>query len=165
MIISYLLLYRPKILQLNGLCLGDFPNREEALQTADELIAHSVAEYGHKYAAISYGNPLTDKFFYVQGKGRTKTWYKGEEKTLSKDSNPKNTKALTDMGGFGELGNLQPEKTESEELQKLKGTADMGRSWDLKGRSWDIIGSPRPEGSARAWVPPLVSYTGDPTHL
>ena len=84
MIISYLLLYRPKILQLSGMSLGDFPNREEALQTADELIAHSVAEYGHKYAAISYGNPLTDKFFYVQGKGRTKTWYKGEEKRCLK---------------------------------------------------------------------------------
>ena len=88
---------------MNGLGLKDFDTRKEAMETADQLIAQSVKEYGHKYACISYGNELTDKFFYVLQGGRTKTWYKDENKTLESTKNPKNAKMLADQGMFAEL--------------------------------------------------------------
>ena len=126
-------LERPKILQMNGMGLKDFESRQEAMDTADQLIAQSVKEFGHKYACISYGNELTDKFSYVLQGGRTKTWYKDENKTLESTKNPKNAKMLADQGMFAELLGVagqgqQGPKTVSEILEQLKSAADLGRS-------------------------------------
>ena len=123
---------RPKILDMNGLSLRDFSSHDEALAVADELIAASIKEHNHKYAMISYGNKLTDKYFYVQGKGRTRTWYKDEGKTLEKSSSVKNVKMLSNSAVFGELvaGETKPEETEADKkTEVLKGLTDAGRSW------------------------------------
>ena len=121
---------RPKILQLNGLCLGDFASHDEALKVADELIAASVQEFQHQYATISYGNPLTDKYFYVLGKGRTRTWYKDEGKGLEKTSDVKNKKMLTNTSLFGELlaGEANTGSEEQKKMEVLRGLTDTGRS-------------------------------------
>ena len=117
---------------MNGLSLKDFDTRKEAMETADQLIAQSVSEFGHKYACISYGNELTDKFFYVLQGGRTKTWFKNETKTLESTKNPKSAKMLADQGMFSELLSVeqgeQGPKTVSDVLKQLKSTGDVGRS-------------------------------------
>ena len=88
--------YWPEILQLNGLRLADFDCKEEGLALADQLIAQSIEEHGHQFAMISYNNPLPDKYFYVEGKGRTKTWTRDYYKGAKRESNPKSLKALQD---------------------------------------------------------------------
>ena len=88
---------------MNGMSLKDFDTRQEAMETADQLIAQSVKEFGHKYACISYGSELTDKYFYVLQGGRTKTWYKDESKVLKSTKNPKNAQMLADQGVFNEM--------------------------------------------------------------
>ena len=119
---------------MNGMSLKDFDDRKEAMEVADQLIAQSVNEFGHKFACISYGNELTDRFFYVLQGGRTKTWCKDESKTLESTKNPKNVKMLADQGMFNEmLGELEDAKEENEpskDFQKLKSSADLGRSLD-----------------------------------
>ena len=124
---------RPKILDMNGLRLSDFATHDEALKVADELIAASMSEHNHQYAMISYGNKLTDKYFYVLGKGRTRTWFKGEEQGLHKNSTVKNLKMLSNKALFGELvegdDNAIDDKTKSEVLKGLADSARLCGQW------------------------------------
>ena len=118
---------------LNGLSLRDFESSEAALEVADQLIAQSIEEHGHQYAMISYGNALTDRYFYVESKGRPKTWTSSHTKTLSRANNAKTLKAIQAAGVADELldgTHLVADKDTAEvpkTFEKLKALADVGR--------------------------------------
>ena len=121
---------------MNGLSLRDFWSHEEALELADTIIAQSVQEHGHQYAMISFGNPLTDKYFYIESKGRTKTWTQTYTKKLSRTSNPKSLKAIQGSGvaegllDGSDVPGLAIEDDAGEVpkgFEKLKALADVGR--------------------------------------
>ena len=106
---------------------------------ADDLIAQSIEEHGHQFAAIEYGNPLLDKYFYVETKGRTKTWTSTHTKMLTRTNNPKNLKAIQASGVAEELldkdalgGEQAQEELQGHPLfERLKSLADVGRSAPL----------------------------------
>ena len=84
---------------------------------------------------ISYGNPLTDRYFYVESQGRTKTWTSSHTKTLSRMNNPKTLKAIQAAGVADELVDKDLDDEDKEEegevpktYEKLKALADVGRS-------------------------------------
>ena len=121
-------------MQLNGLALIEFETKEAGLEVADQLIAQSIEEHGHVFAMVSYNNPLTDKYFYVESKGRTKTWTRNYEKEVHRGFNPKTLKALTDASvadGLMDGAELETEEGAAEVpkvFEKLKALADVGRS-------------------------------------
>ena len=122
-------------MEMNGLSLRDFDTHEDALELADTIIAQSVQEHGHQYAMISFGAPLIDKYFYIESKGRTKTWTQTYTKKLSRTTNPKSLKAIQGSGVAEGLldGSDLPGATEDDAgevpkaFKKLKALADVGR--------------------------------------
>ena len=135
-------------MDMNGLKLTDFGNHEEALELADTIIAQSVQEHGHQYAMISFGNPLTDKYFYIESKGRTKTWTQSYTKQIARSSNPKSLKAIQGSGvaegllDGSDVPGLAIEDDAGEVpkvFEKLKTVADVGRSHRCHGLPCDPI--------------------------
>ena len=118
---------------MNGMKLSDFPNHEEALSVADQLIAQSMHEFGHQLAVVSYGSVLTDKYFYIQSDGRTREWCKDRVKELSKAGAPKTAKALADGGVCPELLDTGKEAevvgAAAAPLEEVQACADVARSF------------------------------------
>ena len=111
--------------------LRDFASHDEALAVADQLIKESMHEFNFEMAVMSFGHPLTDRFFYIKGKGRAKTWEKVETKSISKSINnasAKQMKALRDSGECAELLGDIPEAQSDEAAQELKATQDVAKS-------------------------------------
>ena len=75
---------RTQVLGLHSLGLRDFASTEEAFQVADTLIADNASEFGHEIQQCRHvsGVALLDRFFYVQGHGKKKTWATKEEQKL-----------------------------------------------------------------------------------
>ena len=119
---------------MNGLSLADFSSHEEALKVADQLIQQSMHEYNHDMAVISYGNQLTDRYFYIKGQGRVKSWGKSEEKTIGKSLGNVSGKQLQALGNSGACLELLAGSSSNgdagadKSLQKLKALFDVGKS-------------------------------------
>ena len=89
---------RAKILQLNGLSLKDYSDQGSALEAADKLIKRAMIEYEYTFedhpAMIDAEDELLSRFYYMQGKGKTRTWSVDLIKTLD---NKKDLKAVEDI--------------------------------------------------------------------
>ena len=67
---------------MNGLCMADFANQEEALQAADALVAQNKEEYGHPGTRRDHELPVLTRFWYVKSGGRTKKIKMGTSEAL-----------------------------------------------------------------------------------
>ena len=106
---------RPKILTMNGLNLGDFPDHAKALQCADRLIAKSEVEFEFEHEADEDAEmPLLSRFRYIHSKGKSSSWIQTENKQLSGVTVVKNAKQLKDsaamMEALGAPGDVDDDK-------------------------------------------------------
>ena len=89
---------RAKVLQLNGLSMKDYSDQASALAAADKLIKRAMIEYEYTFedhpAMIDAEDELLSRFYYMQGKGKTRTWSVDLIKTLD---NKKDLKAVEDI--------------------------------------------------------------------
>ena len=99
-------------MQINGLSISDFADQQEALKTADEIIADNKAEYGHQEEPRIHKNPLISKYFYMTSDGKKRSWEQAEQKDFSGSADPKTKQNMQDMGAFiegmGDLGSGCP---------------------------------------------------------
>ena len=99
---------RPQILEFNGVRLSDFPNQKAALEAADRLIAHNMAEYGHAGTKQDGPEPLFHKFLYFRSGGIKRAVEVADTKAYSAETEVKGTssesakKRLVDNGLFEE---------------------------------------------------------------
>ncbi len=93
---------RPQILQFNGLALSDFEDAQEAIKTADEIIAKNKAEYGHTYEPKLHNNPLVCKYFNAKSEGKNRSWEQTESKEFSGSADPKTRANMQEVGAFME---------------------------------------------------------------
>ena len=107
--------------------IGDFNSIENAFEQADRFIARNKAEFGHNVTPMldSDGDPLMDRFYYVQGKGLNKTWGQKESQVVSfKPKGEITRKALegvtSAMELLGENGGQKGVKDEHEAYKKLE---------------------------------------------
>ena len=84
------------MLGLHSLGLRDFASTDEAFQVADTLIADNAWEFGHEIQQCTHvsGVALLDRFFYVQGHGKKKTWATKEGQKLDLGGDVKNKNDL-----------------------------------------------------------------------
>ena len=62
---------RPRILQLNGLCMQDLESTEAAFQTADRLFEKNKEEFGHAgNMDLDNEDPMLSKYQYVHSHGK-----------------------------------------------------------------------------------------------
>ena len=96
---------------MNGLKLADFKNQEEALNVANVLIEENKKEFEHDGGCQEVpGYPLLNKYFFVQGLGKKRTWSQSENKELEGEADVKNRKLLHEAGAFTEaLGDQSPQ--------------------------------------------------------
>ena len=106
--------------------IADFDSIENAFEQADRFIARNKAEFGHNVTPMldSDGDPLMDRFYYVQGKGLNKTWGQKESQVVSfKPKGEITRKALegvtSAMELLGENGGQKGVKDEHEAYKKL----------------------------------------------
>lgn len=88
---------RPQILAMHGLSMRDFKTQEEALATADELVAENKQVEGHPGGKMENLNPLLSKFWYVQPKGVKRSKCTTEASTWTKSTTEQKL-ALKDAG-------------------------------------------------------------------
>ena len=93
------LLIRTAILGTQNMTLQDFKNREEAFATADAMYEENKAMIGYGYEPTEHEDPLLTKFYFVDCKGKKRTWSHKDEKSLAleADVSKKPKEALADM--------------------------------------------------------------------
>ena len=117
---------RPMILQKNGMSLRDFSSQEEALATADDLVARNMSENEYTFEnhpAMIDKNPLLSRFYYIETKGKDRVWKMDQLKSLDKGKELKNIgdvqAHMEEALGAG-MDPVKDEFPEWKEVQKLK---------------------------------------------
>ena len=116
---------RPRILQLNGLCMQDFDSTEAALQCADRLFEKNKEEFGHAgNIDLDSEDPMIRKYQYVQSHGKKRTWSQDERKHLDGHSHLKGgVKQLDEAKNFLECmgpGDVTQLRVGEESTVKIK---------------------------------------------
>ena len=133
---------RPKILQMNGLSIKDFDSVAEAMQTADDLVEQSAADYSFTKETINHDNPLCVKCYYIYGHGKKHTMSGTERKDISGQTDGKNKQKM--LTGFGDItggASLMDKpdqdliKLEFPHFAKMKVAAERNKS-----HTWSIMG-------------------------
>ena len=102
---------RPAILRMNGLEMKDFPSEEKAFEAAQLLMDQNKNEYDHKGGCEEMvGMPLLNKYYYIQGHGKKRTWSQAETKILEGERDVKSKKELADRHEFMEALGGSPSK-------------------------------------------------------
>ena len=99
---------------MNGLQMSDFPDHEKALSAANLLIERNQQEHEHKGGMEEMpGMPLLNKYYYIQGHGKKRTWTQSERKVLEGERDVKSKRELSDRKEFMEALGESPSKSGS----------------------------------------------------
>jgi len=89
-----------QILEMNGSKVSEYVDFNKMMEAVQYLVQKNMEQHGwttdeHPHQPDPQF-PQFGKFWYVQSKGKTKTWQQTEHKTLGQDSKLKNVKMLED---------------------------------------------------------------------
>lgn len=152
---------RPKILQMNGLSIKDFDSVAEAMQTADDLVEQSAADYSFTKETIHHDNPLCVKCYYIYGHGKKHTMSGTERKDISGVTDGKvKHKMLTGFGDITGGASLMDKpdqdliKLEFPHFSEMKVAAERNKS-----HTWSIMGHHVITSSRGGMIttPPLIT--------
>ena len=118
------MLSRPQILKHIGLSLADFKTQQQALDFADVEIARNKAEFEHQgETEKSSDGPLHDRFQFVVGHGKKRTWRQVEGKQLQGQSACNSVEGLKQAKQFMEAMG-QPSAAQPSDVTGPKNISD-----------------------------------------
>lgn len=123
---------RPKILEINGMCLRDFPSQEDALKCADRLIEKSCADFEFEMEVEEDKEmPLLSKYRYQHSSGTSHSWRQTQSKHLKGDTQLKSAKALQDSAAMMEAMGPSTQHEDMEEPMPESTVQVTSQEWDV----------------------------------
>ena len=108
---------------MNGLEMKDFADEDKAFAAAQLLLDQNMQEYNHKGGCEEMpGMPLLNKYHYIQGHGKKRTWAQTETKVLEGERDVKSKKELSDRQEFMEALGGSPSKNSASGLKDENAT-------------------------------------------
>ena len=98
-----LICIRARILEMNGLNIGNFENAEAAMKVAEEIIKQNMVDFGHDGKRLAHSNPLLVRCWYVHGGGKERWWQSKDTTKIIGTMEPKTKKGLEEIGAAAHM--------------------------------------------------------------